>query len=835
MPGGEKARHWSKGASLRALATAIALAAPGAALAGAAPAAPDPRALIEQAMQAQATRPATPRTVSLTAPLRWAGQVYGDVLVQVAPDGEASFESRTLRQQLEPLLNDQGRQQLDNVIAGSPFVSPGALASVGFEVRFDSAQIEVVVDSIAGNLRPPQILGDAQPTSPRELLPAMPPATFSGYLNINTNFDYNEPEGARTPDLFLNGALRYGGFVLEYDTAFTEELDDGYRFYRRGVRMVYDQRDRYRRFTAGDLRVDTLPILRTPFVGGVGVERSRQIFDPYSPAIRLGGRQIFLDTRSNVDVIINGAPYQSFQLDPGSYDLSQLPIRYGSNDVQLRIRDSAGRQQVIDINYFLDPLDLNAGDYEYTAGVGFLARNFALQPNYTNDPAFVGMYRRALSETLILGAATQISEDVQVFAGEISVVPQVIPGSFQFQGAVSTGDGTGFSGRASYRWRDGDLSRQRQFTVSIDYQSAQFRNIGFIPAPNLAQYTISASYSQALNPRLTLIAGGNYTGREGGSNFTNAFVDFVYQLNDRMRLTLGGEYGNDNFFKDNFGVRLSLTVLFGPQTRAQADYRSRTNTATASLSRGSDIYVNSWGYDLSFEHQGDDNSVSGRVNYVGNRFTAAAYVQTRGNGLGDITDDQRVRLQFGTSIAFADGHFGIGRPIADSFAVVGAHETLRDHKVIVGRDLRGNRYEASSGSFGAAVLPRLFSYSAQDIKYDVDDLPVGYDIGAGVVRVNPPLESGYSITVGNGRFVSALGNLMLDGAPAELVAGTISSTDDEGFAEQPFFTNSTGRFGVIGLAPGKTYTVRLNTGQTFTIAIPADNTGLYQMGTVDIP
>ena len=142
------------------------------------------------------------------------------------------------------------------------------------------------------------------------------------------------------------------------------------------------------------------------------------------------------------------------------------------------------------------------------------------------------------------------------------------------------------------------------------------------------------------------------------------------------------------------------------------------------------------------------------------------------------------------------------------------------------------------GSFtlqGAAVANRLTSYNAQDVQYDIDTLNAGYDIGSGVVRVEPPYRSGYNLVIGNDRFVSAVGTLQIDGAPAALVTGLITSTDDEGFEPAAFFTNSVGRFGIIGLAPGRTYNVRLNdSGRTFVIRVPADNRGLYRLETVNL-
>ena len=88
--------------------------------------------------------------------------------------------------------------------------------------------------------------------------------------------------------------------------------------------------------------------------------------------------------------------------------------------------------------------------------------------------------------------------------------------------------------------------------------------------------------------------------------------------------------------------------------------------------------------------------------------------------------------------------------------------------------------------------------------------------------------------MGNDRFVSAIVFLDVNGKPASLVSGKITTTDDEGFVPQLFFTNSNGRFGVIGLAPGKRYTVTLNGGGVFNIDVPEDNRGLLRLERISV-
>ncbi|TRD11283.1 hypothetical protein FGU71_05090 [Erythrobacter insulae] len=780
----------------------------------------------------------TPRTLNFSVPLVFNGRVLGDVMIEIIPGEPASFETVSLRSELIPLLNDRGIDKLDQTISGRQYISGTELSEAGFQISFDESRLEVAVTFIAGEYRPVSSLGREDYESAQQTLPSIQPAEFSAYLNLNTNFDYSSQEGLLTPEIFLLGAARFKDVVVELDGAFTEQFGDGYRFYRRSLRAIYDQPEHDRRFTAGDLRLTTIPLLQTPFVGGVAVEKRRQIFNPFQPVSRLGGQEVFLDSRSTVDVLINGAQYQTFQLDAGRYDLANLPLQAGSNNVELRIRDSAGRQQIVDLNYFFEPLGLPAGEEEYALSAGFIARDLNFEPEYTGDPVAVGYYRRALSENLILGGAFQVSQDTQTFAAEASFVPQVIPGAFDVQVATSTGAGTGLAARASYRLRSGDsFANRKQLSLTIDYESASFRSVGEIFQTNFDLLNLTASYTQGFSERTFASAGASYTRRGGGqTDRSQIFVDVAHRLDDRLRLTAGVEYGDDGFSRQKFGARLGVVMLFGGRNRLNADYRSRTATTRATFSRGSEDRVGSFGYDIGFNDSRGSTGVDANVDYVSNRFDARASVFSEGNGFGNITNSQRARLQVGTSIAFADGVFGIGRPISDSFAVVAPHSSLKDRNVISGRNLSRNDYYARSGLFGGAVQADLSSYTVQDIQYDVDGLNPGYDIGDGLARVDPPFRSGYKIVVGNDRFVSTLGTLFLGDKPAKLVSGTITAIDDEGFEPLPFFTNSVGRFGAIGLAPGKNYLVSIPAlEREFTIAVPADNTGLYRLGEVVIP
>lgn len=800
-----------------------------------------PLAAQAQAPTAADAAAATPvrqaREMSFAVPLVYDQRVLGDVIVRIAGGGASSYETQAMRRELGTLLNDAGKLALDEAIGDRAFIDDAILAQIGAMVRFDTNQLEVVIESLDGRYRPVGTIGAPSRKRERFDLPVIEPAGFSAYLNINGNLDYDDADGLQKPELYLFGASRYKNLVIELDGAISDQFGSDYRFYRRSVRAIYDIPGDYRRVTAGDLQPDTVPLLPSPAIGGVSVERRRRTFQPFLPASRLGGREIYLDTDSTVDVLINGIEHETLNLDAGRYDLANLPLQFGSNNVQLRIRDAAGREQTVDYDYFFEPLDLEAGDYEYVASVGLLAKSLSYQPDYSDTVAAVAYYRRAFSESLILGGGVQLSKDRQIFAAETTVVPQVFPGVFDLQGAVSTGGGTGYAVRAGYRWRGGDNGSGRQLNVTLDYQSSGYRTLDSSFTTPFSTLSVSASVTQAFSNDTFGTAGVSYT-RLGGARSKQklAYAEVAHRVDSRLRVVAGAEYGDDRFYRRNVGVRLGISMLFGGGNRANADYRSRTGTFRSTVSRGAEDHVGSWGYDAGVSDSRGDTSADASINYVGNRFDARATVFTRGNGIGGVTDRQRARLQVGTAVAFADGAFGIGRPVSDSFAVIEPHPAIKDREVITGRNLRNDKYDARSGVFGGAVQGDISSYSPQNLQFDLAGLGTGYDIGDGLARVDPPFHSGYKIVVGSNRYVSAVGNLVVEGQPLALASGTLSAVDDDGFEPQPFFTNSAGRFGIFGLAPGKTYVVTLTgSARTLRIEVPESNDGLYRIGTVELP
>ena len=115
---------------------------------------------------------------------------------------------------------------------------------------------------------------------------------------------------------------------------------------------------------------------------------------------------------------------------------------------------------------------------------------------------------------------------------------------------------------------------------------------------------------------------------------------------------------------------------------------------------------------------------------------------------------------------------------------------------------------------------------------DVDDIPLGYDLGDGVFDLFAPYKAGYALTLGSSYSVSGTGFLLDQGGePLSLLTGVASEVGKEGAKVIPVFTNRKGRFAAQGLAPGR-WVIEMNSTpmSRYVINVPAGADGLFDAG-----
>lgn len=756
-------------------------------------------------------------------------RVYGDTLVDLYPNGEVRFERTSLMQRLSPFILDAARVDFTRRLGDDDHLSIEQVAQAGIVLKYDPGLLEIYVEQVDAGYAPLVTLGTGgRPDNPPLTLW---PEPFSAYLNVVGDFRYVAGQDSLDPGALLNGAIRYRGVVLEFDGGYGG-LGADRGLFRQSTRLIYDQPESLRRWSAGDLQLNGLGVIGGALLGGIGVEKGRRNFFNTPVVSSIGHRQILLERNSTVEILVDGQQVQTLQLAPGPYDLGQLRADYAGRNTQLFITDFTGRRQVADFDTYFDAVDLTEGEVEYSAGLGFLPLGFGSTTNYDGPVAFSGYYRRGITNRLALGGTLQASERVQVVGAELVAAPRLIPGRIELSGAFSANEEvSGYAVRGAYAFQFGD-SNEQQFSISADYRDARFRAlIDEVGLRGAATLGVNANYSQSIGENTYLVAGASLFERSGFDATRTAYIDLSHRT-PRFRVTAGVEYSS-GLSQESFGFRLGLSMPLGQTTRAEATYNGGRQEYRGFVSRSYDEQVGAWGYDLGVRQDPDSASVDGSGSYVGNRVFVRAVASSAGSGLGQVGDRQQASVQVGSSIAFAGGAFAIGRPIQDSFIIATPHAAMARERVVIGRSIHEARYDATSGALGPALGSRLISYSRQGIFYDLAGGARGADIGSGAETLEPPYRSGYRLVVGTGATVTAVGYMSLDGARAELVSGRISSPDDEDFEDQPFFTNSIGRFAIVGLRPNMTYEVRLfETGLVYSFKVLENSASILQMGNI---
>ncbi|NIJ21592.1 outer membrane usher protein [Sphingomonas naasensis] len=780
------------------------------------------------------------RDLDLTVPLLFKRRSLGDLTIRLTFDDRLLVDTKAFQSLVETLLNDEARSALTQRLQNRDHVTSEDLAPLGIAFEYDPSSLAVVVLTIDPGKRAAQQLFDV--SRPPNDKPDIEPASVAGFLNINVfqSYRWNTNE-APPPALNLNGAIRYGGIVFEGDGQFAQQgfaNTGNYSFERNYARFVYDEPAQYRRWFLGDLSTEIRGQQGFAQMGGIGVSRQRQRFDPYRSSVLQSNRQLILQRDSSVRILRNGVLYRELRLDAGAYDFSALPLLSGSNDVQIEVRDNAGGVQSLAYSSYLDPIDLVPGDFEYAAYVGPISTRFGQSPVYNGPVAFSGFFRKAFLNAPAVGVGLQATAHVQTLTGQTQFV--LSGGSrLLLDGGVSHSReaGAGVSVGAGFEQLIDRGGLVDSATLRVDYLSRRYAFISSPDADNNNAVNITGQYTRAINQRIWALVTGSYLKSRDRRDSYRIGVSANYNLTRELSVRGGVDYSRfDQGLGRGSGIGFNVAIVFQPnyRDRFEARHDGALDSSSLSYTHTSSSRIGSVGYGATVNRDGDALGAQGFADYIANRFDATLSHASYGPSLGRFGSDNVTGVRVGTSLAFADGAFGLGRRINDSFAVLYAHDNLKGRSVVAGQSLANNDYMSKSGTFGGAVNGYLSSYVTQSIQYDIENPPAGYDIGAGTVRVNPPYHSGYKLKIGTDAFVSAAGVLTFpNGTPVALAGGRVIAKDGKDKEPIPFFTNSVGRFAIQNLRPAIDYRVELGSGSAaFEFRVPADTTGLVDLKTI---
>lgn len=767
----------------------------------------------------------TGRTMTIVVSVKEGTNALGDADAQIEPDDTILISVSQVVRMMTGRLTAAKLAQLGQVENTAGFATLAAFEKQGFVVHFDKRAFELDI-TLPTQDRAVQTIGLAD--LDRDVIGDFAtPAGFSGYVNVRGSLDYivtGSDKGFNNPSFLLDGAMRISPIVIEAEGSYTD-----HQFTRTGTRAVFDDINHLLRWTAGDLQPEVRGFQGTLDVAGISVARSYALLEPQRNVAPRGGRTFSLNREATVEAFINGRPIRTLRLQPGTYNVGDFPFAQGGNDVSLVITDDTGQRETISFSTYIQRTQLAAGLSEFDLNVGVLSRqNQGI--SYSGDPAITGYYRRGLNDNLTMGANFQYARKSYLagFEAVLGTGLGTLGGDVAFSQVA--GVGSGWAANMSLERISQSVKNSSSLLVAVELRSRRFGAVEQVAPDNPYDYNVSVNYSRSFGQRSFGGIQARYAhGRDGTVSERSARVNYGMRFGKATSITFDLEW-DKGVRGDDKSFSISLVRRFGDRSSGRIEYDSQDRATRLGFQTSHGYGLGSWTAGGNLDIGREDVALNAAANYIANRADLGlAYSAAYSEDSKSITD-QRASMRFGSSIAFADGSFAIGRPITDSFAIIRPYKTGRGLGVVV--DPAQNSAQAKSGVMGPALYGEITSYTPRTLSYDVPDAPPGLDLGTGALRTLAPYHSGYVVVVGSDYNVMAVGTLKSKGDPLSLQAGNAVEVGGE-HRHVELFTNREGRFAIAGLKPGQWRIEMAGTPPVvYNLVIPKDATGVVRIGDI---
>ncbi|MCC5855105.1 MAG: hypothetical protein JJU10_05385 [Idiomarina sp.] len=761
-------------------------------------------------------------------PLIYDGREYGRVHVELERGQLRGVSARDLANALQNRISSELRTQLAN----TDLMTIEELARLGIRSQINPRTIELEIILDARALGTNVISFDrTQADDARSIANA----SWQVFSNFSGFSEYEVQTDNRLTNIDWVGSANIGG-IQGVNARWSANLIersaiDGVDIRRGDFVLFHDRPSHPVRFSLGDVSSTTSGHLSTVSLGGFSFE---SLYSELQPTRRISpgvNQEIVMLESGEIIVFVNGLQLGQFRLGAGRYNLSDLPLGQGSNDIEVLITYNTGETDVQRFSQFYNAQLLSPRLTQYGASIGYPSEyDFSRGIIYDEENPIVTAYvERGVSSYFTLGANAQYAESAQVYGLTATMGTPIGNVSLRYS-QVDYADENNPTGDAlSVEWQQRVFGADEFGSPNLRVSYEEFDNFN----PNSWQFFGVRSGRRVL-------ANYNAYFRDGWFGTLSAVDDRTIGSLSRRTVEARTFYRWRNF---RFGAGARETLFFANAERDRTvfftfDYQlfnsrsgHRFRTSTNSLADRTSIefgrisrdVVHNRSYQLTGVRIGESDQVLGRFDYVLNRARVGAYADYTSTPFGD---NEVVGVRGNTSLALVDGHFGWGRATPGPVVVVKPHRTLSQSRVHVNPSSDGVQ------AFGTRRMGALVSsgqrHGVGGVQVDVPDAPVGYDFGPGQYAIRSGAQTAVYIEVGSDNSYTIIGQLVDDaGEPLSLQAGHIHGED----YRTTLFTNSAGRFVAERLSPG-TYVIQLiqRPEVSYRFDVPASDSSLIRIG-----
>jgi outer membrane usher protein len=670
-------------------------------------------------------------------------------------------------------------------------------------------------------------------------------ANWSGYLNIRLGrgIGYRYiPEFQSIPEstqILSNFSIQHADWSL---TGTINPHSHRFGHAVNNILWIKDCFERDLRIFVGEFCPPAIGIQPNTTLLGVGLTRNPFVVEQESPSI-LKQYDFFLPNSSRVELYANGALHSTYELGAGPYSFRNFPTLPGGNQIDFRIYEAEGRLQSYQIDYFYDPSLLEQGELDYSSSFGTL-QNFHENRFLWNQLMFSGYIQYGMTSQWTSGVYLQTSPKQCQFGTENTWVSKHLKTTVDLGGSWLLGHLPQPKLRV-YMQNAPTKKNLLYWNAIIEYLGKRYSHYHFKTYRNYLNFRNSVIFSASLN-----LARPFFDSCYGALNISYNLVK-----NNRSKFGLSGSiskriassvYGNlsvysssiNPYCKSEQGIVFNINWTPSQSNfRGNAIYDSYRNSVITSLgyerSLGGASSINA---SMGIEHQAHENALIASVNYQGEYMEAQAsnYASLLINRSGKKIRG-RSGFLLGTGLVFADGVFGLSRPIYDSFIMIKPSASLQAAGGIGVNPIGEEQYMAKSWRFLPAIIPNVGAYVPTTVSLEAPELPLTSELSANFYTCLPKYKGGVLIRTEDKTLFFVEGTIYKSPEkPWACQLGCLKSVGDSSDVEVPFFTDRNGRFQIICHQTGRFSLYMNDTEPTGAILEIPENTppGFLDIGTI---
>lgn len=646
------------------------------------------------------------------------GQRQRDItLAERTPDGTLLISAeKWLAARLVPL------ERTAELSDGTPAYALNAVTGAQYRLDRQSQSLEVQV--------PPSAL-QGSTLSAGTRMPEAPPRPPPGLM---VNYDANHTRASATTASTTGAtveAIAFGGFGSAVTSALVRDDASGRESTRLDSFWRYDLPHRMESLVVGDTIGVGGGWSRPVRYGGLRWGRDFTMRPGFvtTPQPSLSGQAALPST---VEVLVNNARRLSQPVQPGPFDLRDVPVATGAGELNLVVRDLLGRETIVRQSYYASPELLAEGLDDFSMEAGWMRTGFGRDSHYA-DPFAAGTWRRGMTSSVTGEGRVEVQKDRQAAGLEIAgLLGTWAAGRIALAGSRHSTQDIEESGHLLM------LGLERRTLAgggALQYEHA---------AKGFAPFGEAAGTPASLRARERLMAnvGGRIWGPLSGG------VSYVQQVRwdgERIRslgLSMGLPVGG--------GASLSLSM-----NRRLDDSRAWSAMVNLNIPLGNGIYA---GSQLRRQEDGEATASATAARNppagpgVGWRIEASTqesqraragvqYNSTVGELRADVASDAVGRLSTRVNASGTIGYLA-GMPFASRPVGTGSFAVVHVQGMPGVPVKRSNQVVATTDSRGLAFVPGLVPWQKNLIEIDPQDLPLDTEFTATAKQVLPYARSG---------------------------------------------------------------------------------------------